>query len=122
MEKYSLKEPKLGDIIRVKIKDDIYHYGIYENDSSVIEFGSSSDAFKQDTSAVSIQVTTIDKFLNGKFLEVREYSLKEKLTKNKPNKVIEKAKARIGEKGYNLLNNNCLHFVNECTFNKKEIK
>lgn len=118
MANFSLREPKYGDIIRVKIKDDIYHYGIYENDNSVIQFGSAKDAFKTDSSDVCVETTTIKDFLNGKFLEVREYSFIEKIKKNKPDLVIKKAKERLGEKGYNLISNNCLHFVNECVFNK----
>ena len=36
MANFSLREPKYGDIIRVKIKDDIYHYGIYVSDDEII--------------------------------------------------------------------------------------
>lgn len=118
MASFSLREPKYGDIIRVKIRDDIYHYGIYENDNSIIQFGSANDAFKTDSSNVKVEITTIKEFLNGKFLEVREYSFIEKIKKNKPDLVIKKAKERLGEKGYNLISNNCLHFVNVCVFNK----
>ena len=118
MANFSLREPKYGDIIRVKIKDDIYHYGIYVTDDTIIQFGNASDAFLTDSSNVCINKCTIKEFLNGKFLEVREYSLIEKIKKNKPDTVVKKAESRLGEKGYNLISNNCLHFVNECVFNK----
>ncbi len=118
MANFSLREPKYGDIIRVKIRDDIYHYGIYENDNSIIQFGSAADAFKSDAKNVKVEITTIKDFLGGKFLEVREYSFMEKIKKNKPELVVSKAKGRLGETGYNLIENNCLHFVNECVFNK----
>ena len=118
MANFSLKEPKYGDIIRVKIRDDIYHYGIYVSDMEVIQFGTASDAFKKNSKDIKVLTTTIKEFLNGKFLEVREYSFMERIKKNKPNVIINKAKSRIGEEGYDLLNNNCLHFVNECVFNK----
>ena len=29
------------------------------------------------------------------------------------------ARQRIGESGYNILHNNCEHFVNECVFGEK---
>jgi len=118
MANFSLREPKYGDIIRVKIKDDIYHYGIYESDMSIIQFGTATDAFKRDSKDVKVLTSNIKEFLNGKFLEVREYSFIEKIKKNKPDVIIKKAKDRIGEDGYDLINNNCLHFVNECVFNK----
>ena len=121
MANFSLKDAKYADIIRVKIRDDYYHYGIFENENSVYEFGSAKDAFKTDSKDISVINVTIKEFLDGKFLEVREYSLKEKFKKNKPDIIIKKAKERLGEKGYNIISNNCLHFVNECVFNKKDI-
>ena len=69
---------------------------------------------------VKVLSTSINEFLNGKFLEVREYSLKEKLSKNNKDKIIKLARSRIGEAKYDILNNNCEHFVNECVFNKHE--
>ncbi len=118
MANFSLREPKYGDIIRVKIKDDIYHYGIYVSDDEIIQFGYAKDAFLSDASNVCVNKCNIKDFLNGKFLEVRDYTILEKIKKNNPKKVISIASSRLGEKGYNLINNNCLHFVNECVFNK----
>ena len=116
--KWSFDEPKFGDIIRVEIKNSIYHYGIYVSDDEVIQYGLASDAFNTVSENVMVLSSTIKEFLNGKFLEKRNYTLHEKITKNKPNEVVLKAKARLGEKKYNLLTNNCEHFVNECVFNK----
>lgn len=119
MIKWSLRLPKEGDIIRIPIGKNMHHYGIYVNDSCIIQYGTSKDIFKPKEE-VKVLVSTIDEFLNGKFLEVREYSLKEKITKNSPKKIISLAKDRIGEAKYDILNNNCEHFVNECVFNKHE--
>jgi hypothetical protein len=119
MAKWSLKCPKEGDIIRVSIGNNIHHYGIYVSDSCIIQYGKASDIF-QDSSEVSVFVGTIKEFVGNKYIEVREYSLIEKLKKNSKEKIIKKAKERIGEKKYNILNNNCEHFVNECVFNKHE--
>ena len=105
MAKWSLRNPIEGDIIRVSIGNNMHHYGIYVSDSCIIQYGKASDIF-QDSSE--------------EYIEVREYSLIEKLKKNSKEKIIEKAKSRIGEKKYNILNNNCEHFVNECVFNKHE--
>lgn len=117
MAKWSLREPKCGDIIRVSIGKNIHHYGIYISDMEVIQYGSGKDIFapKED---VKVYISTIEEFLGGKFLEVREYSFMEKITKNKPEKVICLAKERLGEAKYDLVKNNCEHFVNDCVFNK----
>ena len=119
MAKWSLRCPIEGDIIRVSIGNNMHHYGIYVSDSCIIQYGKASDIF-QDSSEVSVFVGTIKEFIGNKYIEVREYSLIEKLKKNSKEKIIEKAKERIGEKKYNILNNNCEHFVNECVFNKHE--
>ena len=119
MIKWSLRDPKEGDIIRVSIGKDMHHYGIYVSDNEIIQYGSGQDIFMpKDT--IKVNTCTIEEFLNGKFLEVREYSLKEKIIKNNPKKVIALAKEKIGEAKYDILNNNCEHFVNECVFNKHE--
>lgn len=119
MAKWSLRCPIEGDIIRVSIGNNMHHYGIYVSDSCIIQYGKAYDIF-QDSSEVSVLVGTIQEFVGNKYIEVREYSLLEKLKKNSKEKIIEKAKSRIGEKKYNILNNNCEHFVNECVFNKHE--
>lgn len=119
MVKWSLRDPKEGDIIRISIGRNMHHYGIFVSDSEVIQYGRSSDIFK-NKEEVRVLSTSINEFLNGKFLEVREYSLKEKLSKNNKDKIIKLARSRIGEAKYDILNNNCEHFVNECVFNKHE--
>ena len=110
MAKWSLRCPIEGDIIRVSIGNNMHHYGIYVSDSCIIQYGKASDIF-QDSSEVSVLVGTIKEFVGNKYIEVRE---------NSKEKIIKKAKERIGEKKYNILNNNCEHFVNECVFNKHE--
>lgn len=119
MASFSLRNPNPGDIIRIDIGSDMHHYGIYVSDMEVIQYGRSTDIFNPKGD-VSIIATTIEEFLNNKFLEVREYTFIEKIKKNKPAKVIELARKRLGETKYNILENNCEHFVNECVFNKHE--
>lgn len=115
--KWSLKEPKTGDIIRVSIGRNIHHYGIYVSDDEVIQYGLRNDALtkKED---VFVRKTAITEFLGGEFLEVCCFSLFERIIKNSKNKTIKKARLRLGEAKYDILNNNCEHFVNECVFNK----
>ena len=116
--KFCLKNPSSADIIRIKVKNDIYHYGIYISDDEVIAYGKASDIFKASKEDVKVISTNIKEFLDGHFLEVVDYSFTEKIKKNKPDKVIKLARERLGEAKYDILNNNCEHFVNECVFNK----
>lgn len=111
--RWLLKEPKSGDIIRVKT-GSIYHYGVYVSDSEVIQFGLPPCA-RQHLSDADIEVCSSDvtDFLVGGFLEVGENEKKDK-KRFSPKKTVEKARSRLGEKGYHILYNNCEHFAYEC--------
>ena len=121
MEKWSLRTPSRGDIIRVNLNNKYYHYGIYVDDDTIIQYGRFDDMLKKNASDIEVLITNISDFSFKKFVEVYNYSLKEKLKKNKPDIVIEKAMSRLGEQKYNIVNNNCEHFVYECVFNKHDI-
>lgn len=112
--KWALIEPARGDMIRVKV-GPLHHYGIYVTDDEVIQFGPNpSLRVGLADSQLEVCVTDIDTFLCGEFLEVRVPDRHERKKQNPPEKVVELARGRIGEKGYHILHNNCEHFVNEC--------
>ena len=112
--KWDLTEQKFGDMIRVKV-GPLFHYGIYVNDNEIIQFGV-NPALRQGKTENEIEVciTDIETFLCNEFLEVAIPQGKEKRTKNSPEKAVELARSRLGEKGYHLLYNNCEHFAYEC--------
>ena len=112
------KEPNKGDIIKVLISNNIYHFGIYLGNDEVIEYGSAKDFLKTNKSNVKVQISSMDSFLDGKNVLVAKLGLIEKMKRNSVNKTIELAKARLGETKYDPIENNCEHFVNECVFNK----
>lgn len=112
------KEPSKGDIIKVLISNNIYHFGIYLGNDEVIEYGSAKDFLKTNKSDVKVQISSMDSFLDGKNVLVAKLGLIEKMKRNSVNKTIELAKARLGETKYDPIENNCEHFVNECVFNK----
>ena len=112
------KEPNKGDIIKVLISNNIYHFGIYLGNDEVIEYGSAKDFLKTNKSDVKVQISSMDSFLDGKNVLVAKLGLIEKMKRNSVNKTIELAKARLGETKYDPIENNCEHFVNECVFNK----
>ena len=60
--------------------------------------------------------TNLEAFLNGGLLEVRVFNEEELKTKRNPQDIVNYAFSRIGDKGYNIISNNCEHFVNECLF------
>lgn len=120
MSKWEMKEPYIGAHIRVQIQS-IYHHGIYIGNDEVIQFGLLNDMLKPKEE-VKVLVSSIEEFLQGGFLEVRVFDRKERKIKNDDLKIVEIAKSKLGEDGYDIVHNNCEHFANFCIFNKKESK
>ena len=118
METWKMVEPVLGDHIRVAYRN-YYHHGIYIGNDEVIEFGVASAVLKP-ASEVFVHKTSVEEFLQGGFLEVRQFDRKERKKKNTPEKIVEIALSKLGEAGYNFIFNNCEHFCNICIFNEKK--
>ena len=117
--KWQLSEPVLGDMIRVKT-GEIYHYGVFVSDEEIIQFGLAPRARVAVRDCdVTVLSSSVDEFLCGGFLEVAELDKKELKTRIPPQKTVEIARSRIGEKGYNILYNNCEHFAYECVLGKR---
>lgn len=112
------KKPEYGDQIRVN-RGFYYHHGIYESDDAIYHFASPIGSEISPETAV-VHKTTLENFSKGSPVEVREYNDEELLNKRKPNEIIEYAKAHIGERGYNIVSNNCEHFSNRCAFGKSD--
>lgn len=110
------KAPHKGDHIRVKRVWGIYaHHGIYVSDDEVIHFtGRDGDSILVGEKPEVI-VTDLDYFLRGGELEVKEYTEDERDHLYPADDIVNYARACIGDKGYNLVLNNCEHFANECT-------
>lgn len=119
--KWTLNGFKKGRIVRTKINNSFFHYGLIIDDNKVIQYGRGIDAVNKPAKDVEVLITTLDEFNNG-FVEVCRYSFFEKLKKNRVKKSIRLALARLGEKKYDFLKNNCEHFVNDCVFNKHKSK
>lgn len=106
--------PKPGDPVRVKVSF-YHHYGIFVSEDSVIQFGLPDDPGRP---AENIRVLSTDvyTFLKGGALEVGTPDRAERKTLRPAPQVIQAAQSRIGEDGYDLLHNNCEHFMYECLF------
>ena len=118
--KWELIEPSRGDIIRIKA-GNIYHYGVYVSDSEVIQFGVAPNQRGAITdSEVEVLVTDVDTFINGEFLEVGVLDKKEQRSRVPVEKTVEMARGRLGERGYNILYNNCEHFATECVLGERK--
>ena len=116
--RWTSKNPVRGCAVRVKVSF-YHHYGIYVDDDHVIAFGL-PDNTGVDPDEIEVVSTPIDVFLAGGMLEVGVPTLQESLKNRNARQVAEYAQAAIGRKGYNILHNNCEHFMNECLSGEKE--
>ena len=107
-------------MVRVQI-GLIYHYGIYVDDATIVQFGLSPAIRGVVSSDRDVCVCTSDlpTFLQGGALEVGIPDETEQTKLRSPQDVVLAARARLGEKGYNILYNNCEHFAYECCFGEK---
>ncbi len=111
--------PKAGDVIRVKV-GSVYHYGIFASEDDVIAFGPRPTREAMvDISSFKVISSNIYEFCGDTILEVAVPETSEEKRRFPPKKAIKLARARIGEGGYDIIHNNCEHFVNECVYGKK---
>ena len=116
--KWTDKVPQYGDMIRVKVSF-YYHYGIFVDENTVIQFGM-PDNSNTPPDDIAVMTAHINEFSNGEFVECAEPEKSEKKRRYPPEKTVALAMERVGEKGYNILSNNCEHFANECYFGEKK--
>lgn len=110
-----------GAHIRVKV-NNFYHHGIYIGNNEVVQFGLPFDMYKDNNDIKVIKSPLSDFCAPNDFIEVYCFSRKEKKNKYKDNIIINNALSHLGEGGYNILKNNCEHFVNLCIFGTKTSK
>ncbi|WP_278849085.1 lecithin retinol acyltransferase family protein [Megamonas funiformis] len=113
------KMPQKGDHIRVQRMNGLYaHHGIYVSDEEVIHFTGKDDDSILDWSKPEVIQTDLSYFLKGGILEVKEYTNEEFADLYSPEQIVTYARACLGDKGYNLIFNNCEHFANVCTLGR----
>ncbi len=111
--------PTFASHIRVN-RGFYYHHGIYLDDNTVVSFGGINNDYTLDPSKARVIITSLNEFLRGGELEVRQFSDEELKRKRTPQDIANYALSCVGNSGYDLINNNCEHFANECLFGKRE--
>lgn len=103
-----------GDMIRTKVSF-YHHYGIFVSEEQVIQFGLPDDPLRA-ADQIKVLSTDIMTFLQGGELEVAQMDREERRSMYPPEQIVERAKQRLGQGGYDILHNNCEHFVHDCVF------
>lgn len=112
------KTPRPADIIRTRVKF-YYHYGIFISEDEVIQFGLPDDPGRP-AEEIKVIATDVYTFLMGGEIETAAPDAEEKKRLRSASEIIKTARSRIGEGGYDILHNNCEHFVNACVFGESK--
>lgn len=105
-------KPKLGDHL-VKPRPGYTHHGIYVGDDKVIHYAGFADGFN----SAPVEQLSLDAFHenSGKFSVKRHGN-----AKFSPDIIVGRAASRLNENNYNLIWNNCEHFVNWCIYDQHQ--
>ncbi|PJI42327.1 lecithin retinol acyltransferase family protein [Ferrovibrio sp.] len=107
----SSKRPRLpiGSHVAIRRPAGYTHHGVYIGRYTIIHHsGLSENIFARKG---PICETSVEKFLSDGQWHVIQYPKGQSLPKNK---VVENAKSRLGEIGYDLFSGNCEHFATWC--------
>lgn len=85
------------------------HYGVYIGNGKVIHFAPLEGQEISMENGI-IHETTLEKFLNERALKI-DMNIEKIFSENE---IVQRARSRLGEKGYNLFTNNCEHFARWC--------
>lgn len=109
--------PKKGDHIRVD-RGLYNHHGIYISDNEVIHFTGRDADNILDWSNNEVISTNLEEFERGDILQVKDYTDEEIGDLYPVSHIVNYSRACLGDKGYNLIFNNCEHFANVCTLGR----
>lgn len=108
----NLEQFKIGDHIKA-LRLGYSHHGLYLGNDEVIHYVGLEDGFVGKKHPIAI--TSIDKFALGDTIQMVPHN--EPLYNTAES--IERATSKIGEDKYNILFNNCEHFINWCIEGEK---
>jgi len=108
-------EYKIGDhLITPRYFGAYTHQGIYIGGGDVIHYSGLSSSFESG----EIEISSLEYFANDNPVNVVHYTNREYTRKQS----VERSRSRLGEDWYNIVFNNCEHFVTWCIMGKHRSK
>lgn len=115
MSVWIVKKPAPGEQVRVN-RGKYFHYGICVAPDRLVHFATANGDGPDDPSSASVQETDLSGFAAGGFVECLRLSFGERRFAFSSGETVRRALGAVGEKGYNVMTNNCLHFANRCLY------
>lgn len=103
------KQIKAGDHL-ITERLGYTHHGIYLGNNKVIHYSGLADGLR----AGPVEITDLSTFSQGKRTYVNHHSNRAFSHRQ----TVKRARSRLSEDKYNLLLNNCEHFINWCIYGK----
>ena len=107
-----------GDMVRVRIRSGVWHYGVVTGENEVVQFGPPPRGPAVPAEEIRVCTGTLDDFAGDSIVEVAKLGLAEKARRIRPAETVRLARASIGQGGYDILKNNCEHFATRCVFGR----
>lgn len=89
------------------------HHGIYIGNGEVIHYSGLANDLKNEG---KIEKISLSEFANGHTIELIQYPTDKVLYS--PDEIVQRAKSKLGENAYDLIQNNCEHFACWCVTGK----
>ncbi len=118
--KWEVREPTTGDHIRVRRNRMYHHHGVYIGNGRVIHFSGTGSEISAG-GRVIVEDSIAD-FAKDGVVMVLNVPPDKRLSLET---ILARAKSRLGETDYNLIDNNCEHFASWCVEDKpisKQVK
>lgn len=116
--KWVRQEARYGDLVRVSLGPAIFHFGIYVSEDEVIQFGLPPRPGR-DSASVTVLAAPMSAFCEGKPYEVGVSEEGDRGRRRSPEETVQEARAHLGERGYDIIHNNCEHFANACALGER---
>ncbi len=115
MASWKLRKPAPGEMVRVS-RGKYFHFGICVAPEELIHFASPSGDGFDDPAAATVHRISLSAFAAGSFVECLELTRAQRSYTFTADETIARANRALGEKGYDVLKNNCQHFANRCLY------
>ncbi len=110
-----VRRPEPGEVVRVD-RGRYRHYGVCVGKDELVHFASPAGDGPDAPGEAAVRRVSLSDFARGSFVECLVLTRAERRYAYPADRVAARALEALGETGYDVLSNNCLHFANRCLY------